>query len=116
MNRLNNTRITEELIQRLEELFESLKGWNLISNLYSEPSCHEEDLVHALAVQARAVVLQSICITLKIALSGLSRRSELYYKQLGQLDVLTKREKKLCAMCKLAFSNVEESIGKETAA
>lgn len=59
----NLLQIIEDTQHRLGELTKSLKGWNLIGGLFSEARTSEEDIAHALAVEGRELVKNSLRLT-----------------------------------------------------
>lgn len=110
----NKNNIAEDATSRLVELSESLKGWNLISGLYSQPESHAEDVVHALAVEAREIVLLSIRLTFKLGEAGMAGREQRFQNLLNRLAELDEREAKLAAACRKALAEVKkDQAGKE---
>ncbi len=108
-NIVTKTRIAEETSERLTALVKSLKGWNLVSGLYShERRSPAEDIVHALAVEAREIVLIAIRLTCHLgglALSGDERKIARLRQRLTELDT---REKHLATRCYKALNAAPE--------
>ncbi len=104
------TRIAEETAQRLATLVKSLKGWNLVSGLYSlEHRTPEEDLVHALAVEAREIVLISIRLTCRLGELLLQEADNKPTRLIQQLNELDEREKRLAVLCRKALREVGDT-------
>ncbi len=103
----NKTRLAGHTCLRLLQLCRSLKAWNLIAGLYANSNSPAEDLVHALAAEARALVLRSFVLTLRYAaavIEGCEReQSDQLMQELLQLDA---REKHMATLCRDALGKV----------
>ncbi len=103
----NKTRLAGHTCLRLLQLCRSLKAWNLIAGLYATSNSPAEDLVHALATEARALVLRSFVLTLRHAASviegGDQKQSDQLMQEMLQLDA---REKHMATLCRDALGKV----------
>ncbi len=103
----NKTRLAGHTCLRLLQLCRSLKAWNLIAGLYATSNSPAEDLVHALATEARGLVLRSFVLTLRHAASvieGCDReQADKLMQEMLQLDA---REKRMAALCRDALGKV----------
>lgn len=109
------TRIAEDTQKRLEELTKSLKGWNLITGLYCDRNSHEDDVVHALALEAREIVLKSITNTFELGVAALKDQDSTFQALLRVLADLDDREAKLAALCRTAMTGIKHATEKEAA-
>jgi len=97
-----------EVIQnRLMLLTQSLKGWSVLASLYRNGGSHAEDVAHALAVEAIALVQQVIFLTHRLGeacLKGNWKRVENLLVKLNKMDT---RVKMLGEKCREAMDMVE---------
>ncbi len=104
------TLFAEEPAQRLATLGKRRKGWNRVSGLYSlEHRTPEEDLVHALAVEAREIVLISIRLTCRLGELLLQEADNKPTRLIQQLNELDEREKHLAVLCRKALREVSDT-------
>lgn len=109
----NLLQIIEDSQHRLGELTKSLKGWNLIGGLFSEARTSEEDIAHALAVEGRELVKNSLRLTFALgeaAMRGDAKRVERLVHVLDQLD---SRESRLAGLCQNAIRQTEGKEARE---
>ena len=112
---VTKTRIAEDTSKRIAELVTALKGWNLISGLYSlDHRSPAEDIVHALAVEAREIILISIRLTCRWGELALREDTAKLTRLELQLANLAEREKNIARQCHKAF--LAAANGKEVEA
>lgn len=99
-----------DIQRRLGELARSLEGWNLLACLFSESRTTEEDLTHALAIEARELVRSSLRLTFALGEAGMKGDGKRFSRLLGILDQLDARERRLAFLCR---SCIQSTAGKE---
>ncbi len=105
---VTKTRIAENTSKRITELVTALKGWNLISGLYSlDHRSPAEDIVHALAVEAREIVLTAIRLTCRWGELALREDTSKLTHLEQQLANLSEREKHLARQCHQALRSTD---------
>ena len=114
----SKTRIAEDTSRRLGELVKSLKGWNLITGLYTERNSTQDDLIHAYGIEARDVVLLSLRLTFELGAAGLKGHTGRFNNLLRRLDGLDARERNLAKACRKVYQGERSDaipfvIGKE---
>ncbi len=91
--------LTRDAAKRLEQLAESLGGWNLLAAVYADDSASNDEAA-AFAERGRRIVLNSIRLTLQLALAGLDGNRKHFNRLLRQLDETDRRERDMASLMK----------------
>ncbi len=97
-----NTDLTKDIAQRQAALAESLAGWNLLAAVYADDSASNDEAA-AFAERGRRIVLNSIRLTLQLALAGLDGNRKHFRRLLRQLEETDQRERAMARLLRAAL-------------
>lgn len=109
----SKSKMCTDTIARLGELVESWRGWNVLCAVNEQPRNEQEDIAHALAVEGRELVKNSLRLTFALgeaAMRGDAKRVERLVHVLDQLD---SRESRLAGLCQNAIRQTEGKEARE---